>query len=534
MKAQDLKNSILQMAVQGKLVPQDPADEPASALLERIRGERAELIKQKKVKAPKGGESVIYRGSDGSHYEKRGNGEPVCIDDEIPFEIPASWEWTRMASLASMISGTSFKKGDITNQGIRVIRGGNIEVPNIVLKDDDVYLGSSFADVEKSLHAGDIVIVASTGSSTAIGRPGFAHEAMPSVQIGAFLRIVRSSFVEFAPWNQLIFSSDYYRARIRELAKGTNINNVKESYVMEMLVPIPPLAEQQRIVERIDELMPLVEEYGRLEDAREALDAALPERLRKSVLQMAVQGKLVEQDPADEPASVLLERIREERADLIKQKKIKAPKGSESVIYREGGSWYERRGKSEPVCIDDEIPFETPENWEWTRLGTLCAKIGSGSTPPGGRNAYVDEGPMLLRSQNVHNDGLRLAGVARFKQETFNTRGSHVEPKDVLLNVTGASIGRSAVVPDVFEDADVNQHVLILRQINPDLRWWVHEVIVSPLVQGAIMAVQAGATKEGLSAAKASNLLIPIPPLVEQQRIVARVEKLVALIAVSE
>lgn len=253
--------------------------------------------------------------------------------------------------------------------------------------------------------------------------------------------------------------------------------------------------------------------------------------LKNSILQMAVQGKLVEQDPADEPASALLDRIREERAKLVREKKIKAPKGGESVIYRgSDGCHYEKHGNGEPGCIDDEIPFEIPDSWEWVRLGSLCSKVGSGSTPLGGRSAYVENGPMLLRSQNIHNDGLRLESVARFKQETYDGRGSHVSPKDVLLNITGASIGRCAVVPDTFESADVNQHVLILRQVNPDMRWWVHCAIVSPLTQGAIMAMQVGATKEGLSAAKASELLLPIPPFAEQRRIVERVDYLLSLV----
>jgi type I restriction enzyme S subunit len=187
------------------------------------------------------------------------------------------------------------------------------------------------------------------------------------------------------------------------------------------------------------------------------------------------------------------------------------------------GSHYEKRGNDEPVCIDDEIPFEIPENWEWCRLGTLCSKIGSGSTPSGGRNVYKEEGPLLIRSQNVYDDGLKLEGVAHFDSALYESRKSHVLPKDVLLNITGASIGRCAIVPDEFGDADINQHVLILRQVDQNTREYVHLAITSPAVQEAIMSSQVGATKEGLSATKASELLIPIPPLAEQPKIVAQV-----------
>ncbi|MFZ2755344.1 MAG: restriction endonuclease subunit S [Atopobiaceae bacterium] len=253
--------------------------------------------------------------------------------------------------------------------------------------------------------------------------------------------------------------------------------------------------------------------------------------LRNSILQLAVEGRLVPQDATEEPASELIARIRDERRRLVAAGKAKAPKGGESVICRgEGDSWYERRGKGEPRCIDSEIPFDIPEGWEWARLGSLCSKIGSGSTPSGGRNSYVDEGPMLLRSQNVHDEGLRLDGVARFAYKLYEGRGSHVEPNDVLLNITGASIGRCAVAPASIGEADVNQHVLILRQVSMSLTSYIHMAIVSPVVQGKIMSAQVGATKEGLSATKAKALLVPLPPLAEQQRIVARVDELMPLV----
>lgn len=246
--------------------------------------------------------------------------------------------------------------------------------------------------------------------------------------------------------------------------------------------------------------------------------------LPQSILQWAVEGRLVPQDPADEPVSGLLKRIREERAELVKQKKAKAPKGGESRIFQGAdGSWYEQRGKSAPVCIDEEIPFDIPESWEWARLSTFFSKLGSGSTPTGGRKVYRSEGPILIRSQNVHNEGLRLDDVARFERALFEKRNSHVFGGDLLLNITGASIGRCAITPDDLEDADVNQHVLVMRPIEKCLSSYLHLAIITPLVFGEIMACQVGSTKEGLSATRAANLILPVPPLEEQQRIVAKV-----------
>ena len=200
------------------------------------------------------------------------------------------------------------------------------------------------------------------------------------------------------------------------------------------------------------------------------------------------------------------------------------------------GSPYEKRVDAKgrvlsDECIADQVPFEElPEGWAWVRLSSLFTKIGSGSTPAGGRKVYQNEGPMLIRSQNVHNGGLRLDDVAHFARSLFEKRNSHILPNDMLLNITGASIGRCAIVPGAFGDADVNQHVLIMRPIDKAINRFLHAAIISPVVQMAIMADQVGATKEGLSAAKAANLLAPIPPLAEQRRIVERAEELSALI----
>ena len=249
------------------------------------------------------------------------------------------------------------------------------------------------------------------------------------------------------------------------------------------------------------------------------------------MLQLAVEGKLVPQDPSDEPASALLERIREERARLVAEGKAKKPKGGESVIWRgSDGRRYEKRGEGEPVCIDDEIPFEVPEGWEWARLASFFARMGSGSTPAGGRKVYKAEGPMLIRSQNVHNDGLRLDNVARFDECLYKRRSTHVEGDDLLLNITGASIGRCAIVPHSIDSADVNQHVLIMRPIDVITNEFIHLAVISPLLQGQIMGSQVGATKEGLSAAKASELLLPVPPVAEQHRITSKVNELLSFI----
>ncbi len=234
-------------------------------------------------------------------------------------------------------------------------------------------------------------------------------------------------------------------------------------------------------------------------------------RLRELILTLAVQGKLVPQDPADEPAGELLKKIRAEKDRLIAEGKIK-------------------RDKPLAEIAEEEKPFESPVGWEWVRLGALLKKIGAGSTPLGGREVYVSSGVKFLRSQNVWDDGLRLDGVAFIKPETHaKMAGTVVVANDLLFNITGASIGRCAVVPSDFDEANVSQHVTIIRSVLPELNAFLHKVLVSRHVQQTVMDVQVGVSREGLSIAKLGQFLIPVPPLAEQSRIVTRVEELMRL-----
>jgi type I restriction enzyme S subunit len=230
------KQKILSLAIRGKLVKQDPNDEPASVLLERIRAEREKLISEGKIKRGKGNSSIV-RSGDNPYYEK----------------LPEGWAVCRLGDLVSVISGTSYKKSDpINGNGIRVLRGGNIQDTQINLYEDDVFLPDFFFDEEKQVRQGDIIIVASTGSETLIGKAGFAYTTFANVQIGAFLRIIRPELVELSGYLRVIFESDFYRNHIRDCAKGTNINNIKTEYIDKFVVPIPPIAEQNRIVTAIE------------------------------------------------------------------------------------------------------------------------------------------------------------------------------------------------------------------------------------------------------------------------------------------
>ena len=239
-----LRQSILQEAISGKLVPQDENDEFVSLFLERLQKTKEVLIKQKILK-----KDALSFG--------------VVKEEDISFEIPANWEWRYLGDLVYLVSGTSYKKDDVRNSGIRILRGGNIVNDKLVLADDDVFLSEEYRSEEKNIKPNDIVIVASTGSKKVIGKPALVQEPIADTQIGAFLRIVRPIDTAYVPYLWTLFRSEYYRGHIRDLVKGTNINNIKEEYLTYMPIPFPPLAEQQRIVAKIEELFEQIDKISK-------------------------------------------------------------------------------------------------------------------------------------------------------------------------------------------------------------------------------------------------------------------------------
>ena len=523
MTAQQLKNSILQMAVQGKLVPQDPNDEPASVLLERIRAEKEQLIKEKKIKKEKN-PSVIFRGADNLPYEKVGKNDPVCIAGEVPFDIPDSWEWVRIKNLGAIIRGSGIKRNETVESGFPCVRYGEIYTTyNTSFTSTVSFIPEEINEKCKHFSYGDILMTL-TGENKPDIAKAVAYLGEEPVAAGGDL-----AFWTAHGMNPLYLAyllvSPYVISRKVELATGDIIVHISGDKIGSILIPIPPLNEQMRIVEKIQETDCQIRQYSEKEQELTTLHRAFPEALKKSILLQAVQGKLVEQDPTDEPAEVLLERIRAEKQRLVKEGKIKKDK-HESIIFRRDNSHYEKCDTKD-IQIDDDLPFDLPSGWAWSRLRNLTSKIGAGSTPQGGRSVYVEKGVKFIRSQNVYDDGLRLGDIVYITEEINSKKlGSVVCPQDILLNITGGSIGRCAVVPEDFDIGNVNQHVMIIRLIKPDMRYWIHAVLTSPYIQNLIMDVQVGVSREGLSASKLMDFFIPVPPVNEQKRILTSVGKI--------
>ena len=409
MTGQQLKNSILQLAVQGKLVPQDPTDKPASQLLARIREEKEQLIREKKIKREKN-PSQIFRGEGDHFYERIGKNEPVCIDEELPFEIPETWEWARIKSIGTIIRGNGIKRSEIVGEGLPCVRYGEIYTSY------QTSFTSAISKIpldlfEKSKHFshGDILLTL-TGENKPDIAKAVTYLGNSTIAAGGDMAIwtlhrLNPLFLVY------LLASPFVISQKIALATGDIIIHISAEKIGAILVPLPPLAEQNRIVAKIEELMPFVDRYDALEKQLQALNTTFPDQLKKSILQEAIQGKLVPQDPADEPASALLERIRAEKDQLTRDGKIKREKNPSQIFRGEDGHFYERIGKNEPVCIDEELPFEIPETWEWARFSSIIFLISGTSYK---KDDVKKTGIRILRGGNIQENSLQTVDKPYF------------------------------------------------------------------------------------------------------------------------
>ena len=513
MTAQQLKNSILQMAVQGKLVPQDPNDEPASVLLERIRAEKERLIKEKKIKREKN-PSVIFKGADNTPYEKIGD-EVRSLADEVPFDIPDSWEWVRLGNISSYAE---------TKQKV-----------NATSADPSIW-GLDLEDIEKG---GRLLEHKTVGERKAVGdKTVFVKGDILYSKLRPYLLkilvapddgICTPEIVPFRVYgginpNYIVnyLKSPYVDNLINSITYGVKMPRVGTETMTSLLVPIPPLEEQLRIVEKIDEVASAVSAYDVAYQKTEALNSTFPEALKKSILQEAVQGKLVPQDPIDESAEALLERIRAEKQRLIKEGKIKKDK-HESIIFRRDNSHYEKLDGVES-CIDDEIPFEIPDTWAWSRLGSLVEVITSGSRD--WAKHYSEKGSLFLRMGNLSRNSfeLRLNSLKRVQlpEKAEGTRTA-LQAGDLLFSITG-EVGMLGLIPDDFETAYINQHTAMIRFLPLIRNKYLPYFLLTDYAQKCYKSNQHG-IKNSFRLDSISNILVPIPPLSEQEQIIRRIEQ---------
>ncbi len=459
--------------------------------------------------------------SDNLPYEKVGNNEPICIAEEVPFDIPDSWEWIRLGNIGITQTGNTPSKAHL-----EYFNGKTPFIsPADILNFNINYNNQSLSDIGKKYgricSKGSILQVCIGGS---IGKLAITNmEIAFNQQINSITPLYCSELYLF-----YVMDTQYFYQLLKEKSGGTATPIINRGVWDTLLIPLPPIEEQQRIVDKLKELEPYIQEYDIAYEKIEKLNNNFPEQLKKSILQDAVQGKLVPQNPNDEPASVLIERIREEKQKLIQEKKIKKDK-NESYIFRRDNSHYEKIGKEER-CIDDEIPFDIPDSWEWTRLGTIT-EILRGKGPK-----YADNTDFRILNQKcVRWGNIDTSFCKTVDKQWFESISKEclTTQKDILINSTGeGTIGRSSAVTSDAINMPYDSHVLLIRPykcLNKYIEIFINGIEGQAQINRSKGAKTTKQTELGVD--KTKNLLIPLPPLNEQQRIVDKVNQLLPQIS---
>ena len=521
MTAQQLKNSILQMAVQGKLVPQDPNDEPASVLLDRIRKEKEQLIKDGKIKKNKK-ESYIFRGADNLHYKQIGN-EVKCIEDELPFEIPENWEWISLGTVLEIARGGSPRpiKAFLTEEsnGVNWIKIGDTEKGGKYINQAREKIKPEGVSKSRLVHKGDFLLT----NSMSFGRPyilnvdGCIHDGW---------LVLSDNFKAFdKDFLYYLLSSKFAYYQFCESVSGAVVKNLNSDKVAISRFAIPPINEQKRIANKIESLVPLIEKYEKFENELYELNSNIKGQLKKSILQYAIEGKLVPQDLNDEPATVLLERMHKEKEKLIADKKIKKDK-NESMIYRRDNSYYEKCG-SKILCIDEEIPFEIPNDWGWIRLGKLT--YNHGQKKPNCDFCYIDIGSVNNEEQVLNKSETVLSA-----DKAPSRARKIVKFGDILYSTVRPYLHNMCIINRSFTFEPIaSTGFAVLTCHSNYLNEFLFMYMMSPIFDEYANRNEnsRGVAYPAINDSRLSVALIPVPPVSEQQRIIDNYKRIINILS---
>ncbi len=452
--------------------------------------------------------------SDNLPYEKVGKNEPVCIADEVPFDIPESWEWVTLKQIAVTALGKTLDKSKNIGEYRPYLCSINVYWTGIDLS---TVKQARFEDSELSkyqLNKGDLLIC----EGGDVGRSAVWDRDEEMYYQNALHRVRFYGNIE-PRFFQLLMES-YKGAKILDnYSKGMTIKHLVQNSLNSIYFPLPPLAEQRRIVEKIKQLTPYLKKYGSVETTLSNLNLAFPDDLKKSILQYAVQGKLVPQDPADEPASVLLEHIRAEKEQLIKAGKIKRDK-HESVIFRRDNSYYEKVDGIEH-CIDDELPFEIPESWRWTRWGTVATSIQYGYNAPAKQCGRI----RMVRISDIHENLVIWNTVPFCDIDESDISTYLLRPNDILFARTGGTVGKSFLVRDVPYKAIYAGYLIRTRYSTLLCPQYLKHFMESPLYWQQLKTGTTATAQPNCNGQTLSNMLLPLPPAKEQYRIVEKINR---------
>ena len=480
MKAKQLRNALLQQAIEGRLVPQDPTDEPASVLLKRIHAEKQRLMKEGKLKKQKP--------------------LPPVTDKEKPFEIPKSWEWVRLGEIAVKITDGSHNPPPATLKGFPVISAKNIKNGKIVFSDSDRFtdgIGFLKENSRTEIIKGDIIlgIIGASIGNTAV----FDHDVKVIAQrsVAVINTLVNNLYC------LLIFQSPFIQKKFKSETSGTAQGGVYLTQLNNLSVPVPPLAEQQRIVAKLGEILPEVDDYGNKQDELVKQENIFPDLLRKSLLQGAIEGRLVPQNADDEPASALVKRIHAEKTRLVKECKLK-------------------KQKPLPPITDEEKPFEIPESWVWVRLGEICNYGYSESINP---DQFVDD-IWILELEDIIKDTGKIIAKRKCKERKSMSSKNIFKKGDVLYSKLRPYLNK---VITADEHGYCSSEILPLRFDKYVYPRYAQYSLMSPYFVEYATQCSYGVKMPRLGTDDGRMALFALPPLAEQQRIVAKLEELFPL-----
>ena len=474
--AQALRDKILDLAMRGKLVPQDPNDEPASVLLEKIKAEKAELVKEKKIKKSKP--------------------LPEITDDEKPFDIPDNWEWVRLGDVLTILRGGSPRpiKKYLTNDpdGINWIKIGDSSENSKYIDHAAEKIIPEGLSKTRIVHKGDFLL----SNSMSFGRPyilkinGAVHDGW--LILSNYESIFNKDYLYY------LLSSRFISKQFSSLATGSTVKNLNRERVSNTVALLPPLSEQSRIAAKIAQLFALLR---KVESSTQQY-AKLQTLLKSKVLDLAMRGKLVKQDPNDEPASELLKKIKAEKAELIKEKKIK-------------------KSKPLPPITDDEKPFDIPDSWEWVRLGNVVDIRGGKRVPKGEKLDEVKSYKPYIRVSDMKNETIDLKHLRYANKMIFQQIHNYtISSNDIYFSIAG-TIGKVGEVPDVIDGALLTENAARLRLINSTLliKLFLIDILKSQIVKDQHKKMLSKVAQPKLALIKLKNTMIPIPPVSEQKSI---------------
>ena len=448
-------------------------------------------------------------------YEKIGKNDPICIADEVPFDVPESWEWVRLGTVCEIARGGSPRpiKQFLTDSpsGVNWIKISDSDKGGKYINATKEKIIPAGVAKSRYVHAGDFLLT----NSMSFGRPyilnvdGCIHDGW--LVLSDYQNAYDKDFLFY------MLSSAFAYSQFCDIVSGAVVKNLNSDKVSSVLFPLPPITEQRRIVAKLDEVEQSIIHYTKSEGSLSNLTNSFPQKLKKSILQYAVQGKLVPQDPTDEPATILLKRIRAEKEKLIKSGKIKRDK-HESVIFRRDNSYYERVDGIER-CIDDEIPFEIPDNWEWVRIKHV-GRITTGNTPSrihpeyfGADIPFVSPGDIHDGKIDIPSQGLSFEGM----------KVGRIIPQGSILQVCiGGSIGKAAICDF---DISFNQQINAIEPIICNSKYLFY-AISAPYFISRVKDKAGGTATPIISKGQWENMLMPLSPLKEQQRIATRIDNL--------